>query len=198
VVRERREYQRLHLTKTLDGWFGDFAIRLLDVSAAGALIETDDEIPVGARALLRFFWRDEEVEITAETARGDDNRAGLKFVEESEVLLRLIALSATEVLRAQQANAEGQRELNVVGEETLTAASAGIRAHTGYLAYTFEDNAWHRRGTSLADQPSNGFTVSANESQEQIDLLCRTYEAGDAESRRMTRLLAEISARGAK
>jgi hypothetical protein len=35
--------------------------------------------------------------------------------------------------------------------------------------------------------------VSANESQEQIDLLCTTYEGGDDEAKRMTRMIAAAS-----
>jgi len=37
--------------------------------------------------------------------------------------------------------------------------------------------------------------VLADESDEQIDLLCRTFESGDAESRSMTRMIAELSVR---
>jgi hypothetical protein len=48
VSDERRHYQRLALVEPLDGWFGDFAIRLIDVSAAGALIELADDIPANA------------------------------------------------------------------------------------------------------------------------------------------------------
>ena len=46
----------------------------------------------------------------------------------------------------------------------------------------------------LPDQPENGFTVSAAEPDDQVELLCQTYESGDEESRRLTRLLAELSA----
>ena len=45
----------------------------------------------------------------------------------------------------------------------------------------------------LPDQPEDGFTVSTNETQEQIDLLCNTYETGDDEAKRMTRMIAELS-----
>jgi citrate lyase beta subunit len=193
---ERRVYQRLHLTKPLDGWFGDYAVQLRDISAIGALVETHEDIPLGSRALLRFYWHEHEVEIMAETVRNDVGQSGLHFVEDSEHLRNLIAESASKVLRAQQANAEGKRELNIVhGDETITAASAasGISA---YLTFTFDNGVWKQRRSLLPDQPENGFTVAAGESPEQIKLLCRTYEAGDEESRRMTRLLAELSASG--
>lgn len=193
-MNERRIYQRLHLTKPLDGWFGDFSVQLRDVSVSGALIDTHEEIPVGSRALLRFYWMDHELEIMAETARNDFGQAGLQFLDDSEILRELIADSARQVLLAQQANADGDRERNIVhGDETLTAASAGLGT-SAYLMFTFENGTWTSRRALLPDQPENGFTIGDGESPEHIQLLCRTYEAGDEESRRLTRLLAELSA----
>ena len=194
---ERRQYQRLHLTQPLDGWFGDYSVRLVDVSASGALIEADEEIPADSRALLRFFWRGQEVEVTAETARSEDDLSGLTFVEESEVLRTLIAAAAEELLRAQQANVSGDREFNILVDETLTAASAGLRG-SGFVTYTFENGQWSRRKSLLPDQPPNGFTIATGAPAEQIEMLCRTFEAGDPESQRMTRMLAELSVTSVK
>jgi hypothetical protein len=196
VTDERREFQRLHLTKPADGWFGDYSIRLLDVSAKGALIEPDEEIVEGARALLRFYWRDNAVEIMSETVRRGDGRAGLVFVESSDLLNSLIEQSASELLRAQEANAMGHREQNVIGtDETLTAASAGAAALAiGFITWTLSgDGHWKHRPALVPDQPEDGFTVSTSESTEQVELLCRSYETGDAEARRLIRMLAELS-----
>lgn len=193
---ERREFQRLHLTRPADGWFGDYAVRILDVSAGGALIEHEEEIPNGARALLRFYWRGTAVEIMAETVRGDDDHSGLTFVETSELLMDLIAYSAREVLLAQEANAKGLREENVIsGDETLTAASAGARGMMkGFTVWTFSDSGeWKKTSSLIADQPEDGFTVAAGESTEQVLMLKRSYETSDEEGRRMIRLLAELS-----
>lgn len=132
---DRREYQRLALTKPLNGRFGKFRVRLIDVSAIGALIESDEEIPAGTRGSLSFSWRKHKLKIKAETIRTDEDRAGLRFTEDSEYLRKLISESATEVLRAQEANLEGEREKNVIaGDETLTTASAGLRA-AGYVTW---------------------------------------------------------------
>jgi hypothetical protein len=195
VSDERRQFQRLNLVEPVDGWFGDFAVRLLNVSATGALIESDEPLPDDARALLRFFWRGTELEILAKTARQLAVQTGLEFLEDSETLRALIADSATELLRAQEANALGQRDANIVGDETLTAASAGARL-AGYVTWTFGDAGWKARRSLLPDQPPDGFTVAASEPEDQVSLLCRTYEAGDAEARRLTRMLAEISVAG--
>lgn len=190
---ERREYQRLALTSPLAGRFSNMKIRLLDVSATGALIEADSEIPIGKRGTLSFTWRQHKVKIKAEAVRTMSDQAGLHFTETSDQLRQLIAESATEVLRAQEANLEGDRMRNIIaGEETLTSASAGFRA-AGYVTWTLQPEGWKRRKSLLPDQPENGFTLAASEPEDQVALLCKTYENGNAEQRRLTRLLAELS-----
>ena len=187
-VPERREFQRLQLSTPLDGWFGDWSITLVDVSATGARIAHEEKaIPDGSRALLRFWWRGEEIELTAETVHD----SGLRFVDGHDVMRRLIADSVREVLRAQEANAAGDREANVVGDSTLTSASQHLG--TSFVVWRFVDGAWKSRPSFLPEQPQDGFTVSSAEPPDQVELLCRTYESGDAEARRLTRLLAELS-----
>jgi hypothetical protein len=191
---ERRQFQRLNFSKPIDGWFGDYAVRLRDISANGALVEHDDEIEEGSRALLRFCFRREEVELLAETVRRSDGSSGLHFLESSETLNKVLAESAVELLMAQEANASGDREHNVIGDETLTSASGAFRVHLGaYVTWTLEGDAWKCRHSMLPDQPPNGFTVSAQEDETQVAMLCRTYADGDEEARRLTRLLAELS-----
>ena len=193
MVEERREYQRLALTQPLDGKFGEYSIRLIDVSATGARVESHDHVPRGARAMLRFSWREHDIELMAETVRTVDDISGLRFLEDSEMLRMCLAQSAIEVLRAQEANMEGERERNIIaGDETLTAASAGLKLK-GFVTWTLEENGWKRRKSLLPDQPEHGLTVSASEPQEQVDLLLHTYETGNEEARNLTRLLAELS-----
>ena len=189
---DRRVYQRLTLTEPLDGWFGDFTVRLVDVSATGAQIEHDDPIPDDARGLLRFFWRGYEVEVLASTARViQENRKGLHFLEQNETLRTLIAGSAADLFRALEANASGDRLANVIGDETLT--SAWQRPIAGYVEWTLTDGVWSARPRRDSEQPENGFTISAAEPDEQVELLRTTYESGDSEARRLTRMLAELS-----
>ncbi|HKR64775.1 MAG TPA: PilZ domain-containing protein [Thermoanaerobaculia bacterium] len=194
MIDERRRFQRLSLVEPLDGWFGDFAVRLIDVSATGALIESDEPIPADSRALLRFYWRGAEIEITAETARAGEQRAGLQFVEESAQLWALIEESANELLRALEANARGDRDANLVGDQTFTSA---MQTHaSGYVTWTFGAKGWKSHAAMVPDQPENGFTIPASEDAEQVEMLCRTYEHGDDEARRLTRMLAELSVAG--
>jgi hypothetical protein len=191
VTDERRQFQRLPFDEPLDGWFGDYAVRLMNVSASGALLQSDEPIPDDSRALLRFLWRGREIELLGEIARHGDDGAGLAFIDDASMLRDLIAESATELLRAQQANAMGDREHNVYGDQTLTAASSHIS--DTYVTWTLGRDGWTSRRALLPDQPPNGFTISAAEPADQVALLRTTYEGGDTESRRLTRMLAELS-----
>lgn len=193
MTEDRREYQRLNLTKPLDGWFGDFSVQLVEVSASGAAMLHSEELPVGARALLRFSWREQDLEITSEVARTTGQRSGVHFVEQSAALRDLIRISATELLLAREANAGGDRERNRIGDQTLTAASSGARSGRGYLTFQYVDGLWRSHLSSQPKQPENGFTVLSDEPDEQIEMLCSTFEAGDAESRRMTKMIAQLS-----
>ena len=194
---DRRLYQRLHLTEPLPARFGKSKVRLVDVSATGALAESTKPLKLSAKGILQFSWRGRDVRIGAEVVRSADTESGLYFTEESAMLWSLISESAEELLRAQRANLEGNRESNVIGEETLTSASAGLGA-TGYITWTLTPAGWRRRRTMLGDQPENGFCVSAAEPADQVDLLRATWENGDEETRRITRILAELSAASVK
>lgn len=183
------------MVRPLDGWFGDYAVRILDLSTSGARIETDGDIPKGSRGLFRFHWRKEEVEVTAEIIRAGDGDEGLRFTEESGIVRRLISEANAEVRRAQAANALGLRDQNIIdGDQTLTAASAAQRSLVkGFIVWTFDGKAWSSRKALVPDQPEDGFTVAAAESGEQVEQLRKSYEDGDEDARKLIRRLAELS-----
>ena len=188
---ERRQFQRLPLPEPIDGWFGDFPVRLVNVSGTGVLVQCDESIDAGSRALLRFFWRGREIELLAELTRTGEDGAGLAFVDDASMIRDLIADSANELLRAQEANALGNREMNLYGDQTLTAASS--TESSTFVTWTYHDNNWKSHRSLLPDQPANGFTVYAGEPEEQVAMLRRTYEGGDTETRHLTRVFAEMS-----
>ena len=102
-------------------------------------------------------------------------------------------MKQSEIERAQEANAAGDRDHNVIaGDATLTAASE-LAASDTFFCYRLGPNGWKHRRSLLPDQPEDGFTIRASVPQDEIELLCRTYESGDEESRRLTRLMAQLS-----
>ena len=190
---ERRKYQRLNLTEPIDGRFDLLPVQVLDVSATGALLLHDGAIAEGARGLLKFPWRGDEIVVVSQVARSDEGRSGLEFVADSEPLRQALSASVLEMLRAQEANADGDRARNVIdGDATITAA-AGMQSVSVFVSYQLTDAGWKKRTMLLPEQPEDGFTVAASVPDDEITTLCRTYEAGDTEARRLTRLLAELS-----
>lgn len=174
---ERRAFQRLNLTEPVDGAFGGVPLRIVEVSARGVLASTDAPLQPGARGVVRFQWRGETVEAGAAVVWCEEGRAGFRLDEVPVVLRRLLEESVTELLRAQKTEGD----------------APNIPVADIFDIYTLDGGVWTRRTSLLPDQPPNGFTIVPSEPPEHIELLCRTFERGDAETRRLTRLFAELS-----
>lgn len=157
-------------------------------------------------------------------ASGDDGltvyRSGLDFSAEDQQLLGAVGTfiehARAETLTEQIANAKGfappsKGEMPIFRGGALTSndfkvSSAKKDEHlipdkkiakeVGYVRYAKKKERWTRVWTLDPSQPEEGFTVSANESADQIDLLCRLYRDGDRKTRDMIRLLAATSLEG--
>ena len=211
VANDRREFQRLRLAKPILALMDGQNALILDIGITGAYIEHYGALPPGARFKLLFRWQSADVELFCEVRRsrvvrsGGDNlsvvsHSGVQFVEAiGDADARLNDMMATfvgRVLAAQRANASGKPEEG----ETLSLVQLGgaRRARTrGWTSFRLVDGTWRRTLAASASQPLDGFTVAAYEDEEELASLCETYEAADAEGRRLIRLLAELSARNA-
>jgi hypothetical protein len=56
-----------------------------------------------------------------------------------------------------------------------------------YIMLRYRDNRWSKHYTATPQQPDEGLTISRDQAQE-IDMLQRTYETADPETRRMMRI----------
>lgn len=63
----------------------------------------------------------------------------------------------------------------------------------GYVRWTLQDGKWKRAKTNSPEQPDEGFTIWAWESDEQVELLQKAYETADPQFRSVIRLCAELS-----
>ena len=98
-----------------------------------------------------------------------------------------------EILRAQIANAAGDRAHNVIGADATLTAASDIPPTDAFVSFRLGANGWKHRRSLLPDQPEDGFTVRASVPQDEIELLCLTYENGDEDARQLTRLMAQLS-----
>ena len=127
-----------------------------------------------------------------------------------ETLQNLVAAHILRALDAQKANARGvtpeatpgTSSAMVAGSRTQVLDSLGISSHqttrhplrsSGFCCFRLEGPEWRRIKTMNSDQPPDGFTVSLDEDQEHIDMLCETYRKANTDGRGLIRLFAQLS-----
>ena len=206
---DRRQFQRLRLSKPILARMDEENALILDVGMAGAFIEHYGAVQPGHLFRLAFQWQGEEIAYRCEIVRttvvrepaGDGKSAlshsGAHFLEpigaSAARLEEMITVYVGRLLAAQRANAAG-REDDTAGATILAGLGGARRKRTrGYITHRLRDNSWWRVPTDSPLQPQDGFTVGAWEDDEEVATLCRTYEEADEEGRRMIRLVAELS-----
>jgi len=212
---DRRGFQRLRLSKPILAVMNDRNALILDIGISGAYVEHYGELAPGAQFHLSFRWHGEDIAYLAEVARsrvvrtpGGDGQSvvshtGFRFLKaigESESRLQdMMATFVGRVLAAQKANAAATELAGDSGTAFLEQLGEARRIRSrGYLTYRFRNGRWSREACSSPLQPEDGFTVAAHEDEEELETLCRTYESTDDEGRGLIRLVAELSARGAR
>ncbi len=144
-------------------------------------------------------------------------RSGLLFSQqegpEFEKVKKMTSAHVATTLVEQVANARGFKPMTRDGEMPIFrngaltsndfALDAEEEAHllpekelarrAGFICYSLARAGWTRKWTLDPVQPEEGFTVSANETWEQVESLCELYRQSDAEGRHFIRVLAEAS-----
>jgi len=207
---DRRQFQRLHLTKPILAQARGASALILDLGVAGALIEHYGKATTGERLQLSFRWLGNTIEHDCEVVRSEVVRegsgdgsyvvshTGLRFLEavgDSEELLKdFIATFVGRVLAAQKANAAGEALSLDAGETVLEHLGHARRTRTaGYVSHRLKDGKWWRIPTQSPVQPNDGFTIAAYEDEEEVHTLCAAYERADEEGRNLIRMVAELS-----
>ncbi len=85
-----------------------------------------------------------------------------------------------------------QKDVNeAVGSSVLPTSR--VAKESGYVCYLWENNGWRHKRTHDPGQPVQGFTISALEDAEQVQLLCDAYARSDDQGRKMIQLFAQLS-----
>jgi hypothetical protein len=193
---ERREFQRLHLTRPIAGALGGIPVSIIEIGILGARVHHADEMR-GEYAELRFQHAADEIAMKCEIVRankGSDEtgrESAVRFLaaigESGDRLRDLLASLVMRELDFRRTH-PGITEIETVdGDQTVRGADAG------FLCYRHENGAWTRRRVFLPEQPAVGFTVARGEDNSEMQRLCRVYEASGEEGRRLIRLFAELS-----
>ncbi|HWS72842.1 MAG TPA: hypothetical protein VN605_12045 [Thermoanaerobaculia bacterium] len=199
-VEERREFQRLHLDPPISGTLGNTPVTILEVGVLGARVHHVQAIEQ-KDAELRFAHRKEEIDLRCEIVRSLPSRdakyasggyeSGLRFLaaigESGDRLRAMLGDLVTREMQNRRAMPVESFGQAVDGDKTVRGADAE------YLCYRLENGTWSRKRIFLPEQPAVGFTVARSTDSEEMQHLCRVYQASDAEGRRLIRLFAELS-----
>jgi hypothetical protein len=199
--KERRRYAHISLPKPIPGRLGSLKVYVLDVSINGARVAHQSLLTPGDDDVLRFEWEGQELAFETEVVRTEPQppagpnqpplfHTGLFFLEpvgmSGETLKELVTDYVMRALDEQKSNARG------IPPIAPTYYQSGLK-DKGYVSYRLVQGSWKKTYTPSSDQPADGFTVSVREPQEQIDMLCQTYQQSDFSGRKMIRKMAELS-----
>jgi hypothetical protein len=207
--KERREFQRLKLTRPILATMRGANALILDIGIGGALLEHYGAATLGERFPVMFRWQGEDVILSCEVMRsvvvrtpaGDGesvtSHTGVRFhdigQEAAARLQDLIGSFLGHILAAQKANAAGE-DGESAGQQILARLGHARRTRSrGFIAWHFTDGSWKSHPTDVRRQCADGFTVGTHEDDVEVETLCRAYEQADAEGRDLIRLVAELS-----
>jgi hypothetical protein len=199
---DRRRFGRINLENPLTGFIDETPVEIMDMSVVGFRVAHETRFQPGHKGRIRVSAQDgRTIEFTCTVIRSTLYRLGKTAAEktiytsgveiheptgDSEKVLR--DLIAERVIRALQEQKENARGVPPIGDYTFQVGK-GDR----YRRCEFDGKTWRRFETTQANQPANGFTVSAEIEPRQIELLCQTYEQTSPEGQRLTQILAQLS-----
>jgi hypothetical protein len=198
---ERRQYGRVSPVQRIRGTVGNVIVYVLDISLGGARVAHQDPVaPVGGKSILTFQWDGCRFSAPCEIRRTKEEKPARSQFEKplyhsglvlspdplNEKILRDIVASCV-------ARALDEQKANANGIPAIAAQSVQTGKGDDFIRCELRAGQWSRTATRDGRQPLDGFTISASESPAKVNMLCRAYESGDMEGRRLIRTFAALS-----
>jgi hypothetical protein len=199
---ERRQYGRVTPVKRIRGTVGNVVVVVLDVSVAGARVAHQDPLPpVGGISTLKFDWEGHHFRAKCEVRRTRTEKPARSQFEKplyhSGLFLTVDALHEKilrDIVAESVARAMDEQRANANGIPAIAAQSFQTGKGDEFVRYELRGGTWTQNPTRDSRQPhGDGFTISASESPAKVTMLCRAYESGDADGRRLIRTFASLS-----
>jgi hypothetical protein len=199
---ERRRVQRVKLLEPLAGRVSGQRAFILDISRNGVRVAHQDRLgATGDRLPIEFEWDGQFIALEGALTHTRLHQTGSAPYSRSvyhsgftitsiaprsaQALRELIAWYVERALDEQKANARG----------IPAAAAQSFQTGTGrdFVRHIYIGGAWRETHTTESVQPLHGFTISANESADEVQMLRSAWEAGDAAARAVIRKMAALS-----
>jgi len=188
-----RQDPRVILRSAIDAQFDGAHVLVLELGLGGARFEHGERMEVGRRGLLACGSLVAKAavrhSILLPAERGIVYHTGVSFAEldplQKEQLFKLLIDEAHEQLREWEANLGG-----IGWNPSVIQRSAVARR---YIALRPAPDGWRRTISSDPNQPLDGITVIDDTPEEEIDMLCRTYQNGDDAMHELLRRMAVLT-----
>ncbi|MDQ3282048.1 MAG: PilZ domain-containing protein [Acidobacteriota bacterium] len=199
---ERRRFGRVTPVQRIRGTVGNVLVYIIDVSVAGVRVAHQDPLPpVGGTATLTFEWEGRRFSSKCEVRRTKTEKEAASRFEKplyhSGLLLHLTDGLAMAIVRDMVqtcvVRAIDEQKANAKGIPAAAAQSFQTGKGEELLRCELRGGAWTKTATREKHQPIEGFTISANETPQKVAMLCRAYESGDADGRKLIRTFAALS-----
>jgi hypothetical protein len=199
---ERRQFGRVTPVERIRGMAGSVVIYVVDLSLSGLRVAHQDALPKpGEMCALQFQWQGRRVTMKCEVRRTEVAKAARTLLEKTlyhsglAIIQRDDVADATlrEIIEAAVTRALDEQKANANGIPAIAAQSFQTGKSDELLRCELGPRGWTKTKTTDRTQPRNGFTVSSEEEPSKIDMLCRAYESGDAEGRKLIRTFASLS-----
>ena len=200
-IPERRRVQRVRLIEPLRGTIGAARIFVLDVSLRGLRVAHQDPIgDLGDPCPVRAEGEGRRIELTCSLARTQVHRAAdtrsSRTLYHSGLEIQQISDSSSIALRsiieAHVARAIDEQRANARGIPAIAAQSFQTGNAQHFVRHELVLGRWREIATTDSSQPENGFTVAADHTPHEVQMLRNAYSL----SRELVRSMARLSISG--
>ena len=196
VSAANRQSPRVLLREPIEARFDDAHVLIVELGLGGAKIEHDQRMDIGRRGRLRC---DELEVVTGQVCHsallpagnGVVYHTGLQFTTVSPALRQQLMT----LLRAEADKQMKQWESNLMGGGSAWQPQWGRKSAVvhRFLCMKLTNAGWEKNATSDPNQPLDGVTIPGDTSEEELGILCQTYERADLETRELMRRMATVS-----
>lgn len=150
---------------------------------------------------IEFEWEARRLGFECEVVHNDLQKLARTATEKSSYNARVHIVSATgdsvillrKILVEHVERALDEQKANAQGIPAKAAHAFQTGKAKEYIRCQLVNGEWRKSTTTRAEQPENGFTVSADEDPAQIEMLCESFASGDASIRQRIRMMAEAT-----
>lgn len=190
----QRQTPRVILRDPIEATFEGMRVLIVELGPGGAKIEHDQRLDLQRRGRLVCASFDLHAQvrhsIVLPAREGVIYHSGLSFLTvtsaQREVVMAMLVEEAQRQVTDWEANLTGQ-----VKWKPEDAPRSAV-AHR-FICMQFTNAGWNRFATSDPNQPLDGVTVAGDTPEEELKVLCASYEQSDHAARELLRRIATVS-----